>query len=105
MPVVGAADRARNESATRRLETMRRNATDAMNIAIRAVTDLELKLDVAEAWTPDNPRYQETIRYIQTRRFHRALDKVQRLVVQRLLEMTKSNASGMSKCIVPHAKA
>ncbi|KAI0083021.1 hypothetical protein BDY19DRAFT_873857, partial [Irpex rosettiformis] len=47
-------------------------------------------------WTSQYPQYQETLRYIQAQRFHRALDKVQRLVVQRLLEMTKANASGMS---------
>ncbi|KAI0083349.1 hypothetical protein BDY19DRAFT_987928 [Irpex rosettiformis] len=91
-----AADRFRSESATRRLETMRRNAVHKMTVAIQAVNDLELKLEVAETWTPQHPQYQETLRYIQARRFHRALDKVQRLVVQRLLEMTKANASGMS---------
>lgn len=91
-----AADRDRNARITRRLETQRRNATHTMNVAIQAVTDLELKLDVAETWTPDHPQYQETLRYMHMRRFHRALDTVQRLVCQRLLEMTKANASGMS---------
>lgn len=69
-----------------------------MAIAIRSVNNLELKLEVPEAWTPHHPKYQETLRYMHTRRFHRALDKIQQLVVQRLLEMTKVNASGMSEC-------
>lgn len=68
-----------------------------MTAAIQAVNDLELKLDLQETWTPHHPQYQETLRYMRTRRFHRALDEIQRLVVQRLLEMTKANASGMSE--------
>ncbi|KAI0818788.1 hypothetical protein BC629DRAFT_1588119 [Irpex lacteus] len=96
VPITEASDRERNESATRRLETQRRNATHAMTVAIQAVNDLELKLDVAETWTPQHPQYQETLRYMHARQFHRALDKIQQLVVQRLLEMTKANASGMS---------
>ncbi|KAI0087463.1 hypothetical protein BDY19DRAFT_892990 [Irpex rosettiformis] len=67
-----------------------------MTVAIQAVNDLELKLDVAETWTSEHLKYQETIKYIQTHQFHRALNKIQRLVVQRLLEITKVNASGMS---------
>lgn len=93
----GAADREGNGLKTRRLETQRRNATHAMNVAIQAVNDLELKLDVEDTWTPEHPQYQETLRYMRMRRFHRALDTLQRLVVQRLLEMTKANASGMSE--------
>ncbi len=84
-------------AATNRIETRRRNALHAMAIAIRSVNDLELKLDVTEAWTPQHPKYQETLRYMHKRQFHRALDNVQQLVVQRLLEMTKVNASGMSE--------
>ncbi|KAI0771436.1 hypothetical protein BC629DRAFT_1531885 [Irpex lacteus] len=95
-PCITAADRAANESETRQLETSRRNALHAMTAAIQAVNDLELKLDLHETWTPHHPQYQETLRYMRTRRFHRALDEIQRLVVQRLLEMTKANASGMS---------
>ncbi|KAI0083766.1 hypothetical protein BDY19DRAFT_998324 [Irpex rosettiformis] len=96
VPTRGVIDRAHNESATRHLETTRRNAMHAMTVAIQAVNELELKLDIAETWTPQHPQYVETVRYMQTRRFHCALDKVQWLVVQRLLEMTKANASGMS---------
>ncbi|KAI0083671.1 hypothetical protein BDY19DRAFT_858326, partial [Irpex rosettiformis] len=55
----------------------RRNAVHAMTVAIQAVNDLELKLDVAETWTSQYPQYQETLRYIQAQRFHRALDKMQ----------------------------
>lgn len=98
VPIRSAADRSQNESAARRADTLRRNAFHKMAIAIQAVNELELKLDVPETWTPQHPEYQDTLKYMQMRRFHRALDEVQRLVVQRLLEMTKANASGMSKC-------
>ncbi|OSD06272.1 hypothetical protein PYCCODRAFT_1344244, partial [Trametes coccinea BRFM310] len=46
-------------------------------------------------WTPADARYQEVLSRIRHRDFHRALDKVQQLVVQRLLELSKANMSGM----------
>lgn len=97
VPVREVGDRERNTAATTKIEIARRHALHAMAIAIRSVNDLELKLNIAEAWTPQHPKYQETLRYMHARQFHRALNKVQQLVVQRLLEMTKVNASGMSK--------
>ncbi|EIW62713.1 uncharacterized protein TRAVEDRAFT_112714, partial [Trametes versicolor FP-101664 SS1] len=46
-------------------------------------------------WTPQHPKYQETMRYMRHQEFHNALDRVQQLVAQRLLELTKANMTGM----------
>ncbi|KAI0323448.1 hypothetical protein GY45DRAFT_1349791 [Cubamyces sp. BRFM 1775] len=80
---------------TRRIEAARRSAFDELTLAIQAVGDLEVRLEVDNPWTPTHPKYQETLSRIQHREFHRALDRVQQLVMQRLLELSKANMSGM----------
>ena len=87
-------------SATRRLESARRAATDGLLVSIRAIEDLEGKLNIGQSWTEDDPAYQEAERYLRRRDFHRALDKVQQLVVQRLFEMSKANIAGMGNVIL-----
>ena len=80
---------------TRRIEATRRAAFDELTLAIQAVGDLEIKLEVDQPWTVSHPKYQEALSRIRHREFHRALDKVQQLVMQRLLELSKANMSGM----------
>jgi len=82
-------------AATRRLESARCAATDEMMVAIAAVHDLEVKLDIKRTWTEDDPEYQDAARYLQHRDFHRTLDRVQQLVVQRLFEMSKANIASI----------
>jgi len=87
-------------SATRRLETARCAATDELCVAIRAVADLEAKLNIERTWTEDDPEYREVEKYLRHQEFHRALDRVQQLVVQRLFEMSKANIAGMGKLLI-----
>jgi len=90
-------------SATRRLETARRAATDELTVAMRAVRDLELKLNIEQTWTEADPEYQDAKKYLRHRDFHRALDHVQQLVVQRLFEMSKANIVGMGNVAPVHS--
>ena len=76
------------------LEASRRNALNNLTIALREVSDLEAKLGLTVPLSPQHPKYQETLRYIQKWDFHRALDRVQALVVQRLFEMSKAGMAG-----------
>ncbi|KIY47956.1 hypothetical protein FISHEDRAFT_44273 [Fistulina hepatica ATCC 64428] len=46
-------------------------------------------------WEPDIPEYVECLKELQERKYRRALDELERLVVQRLLELTKLNMSGI----------
>ncbi|PSS29557.1 hypothetical protein PHLCEN_2v2956 [Hermanssonia centrifuga] len=92
----------RDEAKTRRLETARRHAMHEMTLTIRAVADLEQKLELKDTWTPSDPQYQETLAYVQKRHFHRALDKIQQLVVQRLFELSKANIAGMGYKLRTH---
>ena len=79
---------------TARLEADRRNALNNLTVAMREVSDLEAKLGLTVSWTPRDSKYQETLRYLRKREFHRALDRLQGLVVQRLFELSKANMSG-----------
>ncbi|THG96932.1 hypothetical protein EW026_g4986 [Hermanssonia centrifuga] len=93
---------AQDEAKTRCLETARRHAMHEMSLALRAIADLELKLELNETWTPKHPKYEEALAYIRKRQFHRALDKVQQLVVQRLFELSKANIAGMGYKLRTH---
>ncbi|KZT70621.1 hypothetical protein DAEQUDRAFT_653957, partial [Daedalea quercina L-15889] len=44
-------------------------------------------------WQPSDEEYIKTVKYIDERRYHRALDKLQQLVIQRLFELHKMNLS------------
>ncbi|KZT26423.1 hypothetical protein NEOLEDRAFT_1198259 [Neolentinus lepideus HHB14362 ss-1] len=77
------------------LETACRTALDQLMVSIAAVGDLEQKLEIAERWTDAHPEYRKTLEYLRTRDFHRALDRLQQLVIQRLFELQKANMAGM----------
>lgn len=80
---------------TLRIESARRAAQDQLMVAIATVGQLEAKLAIRETWSDTHPEYKKTLHYLRTRDFHRALDKLQQLVVQRLFEMQKANMAGM----------
>ena len=85
-------------SKTRRLETERRYAHERHDKILHQVLELEDHMGIAKRWTPDTTEYAETARYISERRYHRALDNLQRLVTQRLFELHRLNLSGIGQC-------
>lgn len=82
---------------TSQVEASRRAAQEELTVGIRAVADLETRLLIREPWTEDTPQYQDTVKYIRQRQYHRALDKLEQLVVQWLFELSKANVVGMGK--------
>ncbi|KAG2103699.1 uncharacterized protein F5147DRAFT_746665 [Suillus discolor] len=102
-----------NVRQTSQLEAQCRAALDGLMIHIRAVVDLEERLGIKERWTPQHPEYLSALKRIKSHDFRRALDKLQQLVVQRLLELAKANLSGtgyklrvhISKAIKARSKA
>lgn len=48
-------------------------------------------------WTRESKEYKDATLLMSERRYRRALEKVERLVVQRLLELTKLGMSGVGK--------
>ena len=46
-------------------------------------------------WAPDSPEYNDAVLLATQRKYCRAVDKLERLVVQRLFELTKLGMSGV----------
>ena len=83
------------------METERRHARERHDKVLYQVLELENHMGVTKRWTPTTPEYAETVRYISERRYHRALDNLQRLVTQRLFELHRLNLSGIGQCFPP----
>lgn len=75
---------------------------DLLHVAIRSVADIETKLCILVRWDSNHPEFKATAAYMKQRDFHRALDKLQQLVVQRLFELSKANAIAMGKSRFNH---
>lgn len=55
---------------------------------------LEEELEIVERWTYTCPEYKNGLKILSERKYRLALDKLERLVVQRLFELTKLGMSG-----------
>ncbi|KAJ7243703.1 hypothetical protein C8J57DRAFT_1438524 [Mycena rebaudengoi] len=80
--------------ATRRLETQRRHALELRAKALAAVQDLEVRLDVEARWVSGGPEWEAAAVLMSRRRYQRALDKLEGLIISRMFELTKVNMSG-----------
>lgn len=87
-------------STTRRLETERRYALELRENCLKQVIDMEVGMGIDKRWDPSSPEYLETLGYLSTRKYQRALEELQRLVIQRLFELHKMNISATGEyCI------
>jgi hypothetical protein len=50
-------------------------------------------MGIDKRWDPSSPEYLETLGYLSMRTYQRALEELQRLVIQRLFELHKMNIS------------
>ncbi|KAF6757867.1 hypothetical protein DFP72DRAFT_1108913 [Ephemerocybe angulata] len=82
-------------SQTRKLETDRKHARAKVDGLRYEITAMELKLGLTTRWHPGMPQYKETVQYIHDRSYRKALDELQRLVVQRLFELHRLGLSGI----------
>lgn len=83
------------------METERRFARERHDRLLLQVLELEVQMGIAKRWTPETKEYVETARYIYERRYHQALNNLQRLVTQRLFELHRLNLSGIGECPSP----
>ncbi|KAJ7763245.1 hypothetical protein B0H14DRAFT_2403566 [Mycena olivaceomarginata] len=79
---------------TRRLETQRRHAYELVSKSLAAVQDLELRLGIASRWVAGDEDWSKAAEMVSKRRYQRALDQLQGLVVARMFELCKMNMSG-----------
>ena len=78
----------------RKLETEHRLAIELHEKCIQGLVEMEVEMGIVKRWDPTSPEYQETLGYLSTRQYQRALEELQRLVIQRLFELHKMNLLG-----------
>ncbi|RDB30732.1 hypothetical protein Hypma_005887 [Hypsizygus marmoreus] len=80
-------------SETRRADTARRHLSEWQDTILQEVIQLEVRMNIETRWTPTSSEYQKTAQYMVNRKYEKALDNLQRLVIQRLFELHKLNLS------------
>lgn len=78
---------------TRKTETARRHAIEDRDKDLKAVQVLEGKLGIQDRWVAGSPEWEEAGRLVAMRKYQRALDSLESLVVARLFELSKMNRS------------
>ena len=80
------------------IETERRHALEEYEKDLKVVQDLEKKLDVSVRWEPGSEDWVRTGKLVTMRKYQRALDRLEGLIVARMFELTKMNMSQTGKC-------
>lgn len=57
----------------------------------------EVELDLEQRWTCEMPEYREAEKELLMRKYYKSVDTLERLIVQRLFELTKLGMSGVGK--------
>ncbi|KAJ7744928.1 hypothetical protein B0H16DRAFT_1463071 [Mycena metata] len=73
--------------------TARRHAEENWDKAFADVQQSEAALGVVDRWEPTGPQWAEAAHLVSTKRYRMALLKLERLVIQRMFELTKMNLS------------
>ncbi|KAJ6586510.1 hypothetical protein DFH09DRAFT_1245702 [Mycena vulgaris] len=88
------------------IETQRRHALEVQAKALAAVQDLELRLEVETRWVRGSEKWAAVAAMVRRRRYQRALDNLQGLIITRMFELAKCNMSGTGYKLRKHiAKA
>lgn len=87
----GALNRDERAKRTRQIEVRRSHVVNEHERLDMEIRELELIMDVDKRWTPATPQYQEAVKYLKERKYQRALEKLQQLVIYQLFELHKLN--------------
>ncbi|KAG6875477.1 hypothetical protein C0993_009033 [Termitomyces sp. T159_Od127] len=82
-----------NLSQTRKTDTARRQLNDRHGTLLIEILDLEQRMNITSRWTQSHTEYKMTAEYIANRKYEKALDHLQTLVIKRLFELHKLNLS------------
>ncbi|EIW82713.1 hypothetical protein CONPUDRAFT_163795 [Coniophora puteana RWD-64-598 SS2] len=91
-----------NNDTSKALKTAHRHALQKYEKERELVHDLEKRLGISETWTPDSPEWQETGRLVGRRKYQRALDTLEGLIVARVFELGKMNRSQTGYALRQH---
>ena len=78
-----------NFTRTQRIEAERRKLKQRLDNANDRVIELEVKMTISRRWLPTDPEYMEVAKFTELRNYHKALDHLLKLVIQRLFELQK----------------
>ncbi|KAJ7716706.1 hypothetical protein B0H16DRAFT_1338682 [Mycena metata] len=73
--------------------TVIRHAQENYDKAYAEVQESEIKMGVVDRWEDTSPEWAEAAHLVSTKRYRLAVLKLERLVVQRMFELTKMNLS------------
>lgn len=79
--------------STRSLETERRQALEKYEKNRELAFDLERKLGIVVRWTRGSVEWEHAKNLVANRKYQRALDHLEGLIVARMFELTKMNMS------------
>ncbi|KAJ7435593.1 hypothetical protein B0H11DRAFT_1755896 [Mycena galericulata] len=74
-------------------KVVRRHAAENLEKATVAVQEMEVEMGVEVRWVPSCAEWDEAAALVSTRRYRLAINKLERLVIQRMFELTKMNMS------------
>lgn len=83
----------------KQLLILRKQAFDHVTRLENEAARMEMEIGIDVRWTPDDEQWKEGVAYLHIREYRLALDRLESLVVSRLLEMSKANLAGTG--IVP----
>ncbi|KAG2354598.1 hypothetical protein BDR07DRAFT_1305407 [Suillus spraguei] len=81
-------------SNTRISENMRCHALEDYERNLKLVQALEHNLGINNRWVPEDGEWQKVGRLVANRKYQRALDRLEGLVVARIFELAKMNRAG-----------
>jgi hypothetical protein len=85
---------------TKSLETARRHTLERYEKDLKVAQDLETRLGIVERWESGSPEWQKAGELVSMRRYQRALDHLEGLIVARMFELTKMNMSQTGAYII-----
>ena len=82
-----------------KLQTERRLAIERHDRALQETIALEIALgiDPSDRWTPEHPRYQAAVKFLNEKRYRTALDDLQGLMVKRISGLRRLHLGNTSK--------
>jgi hypothetical protein len=75
------------------METARRHALENYEKDLKTVQVLEVKLGIMQRWQSNSLEWQNAGKMVAMRKYQRALDTLEGLIVARMFELTKMNRS------------
>jgi hypothetical protein len=73
--------------------TVRRHAREAYDKAVEETQATEARLAIEARWSEGDPAWVEAATLVSKQRYHKAVNRLEELVVKQMFELTKMNMS------------